>query len=233
MPTQKVFKQRVRTRMAKTGESYTTARSQLRRKATEPVSAAEPAPTTAAQPTTTRAATLVSDESMARATGHDHAYWFALLDAWGAASHTHTEIARWLNGTQGVEGWWSQNITVAYERARGMRGAGQMADGYSVTVSRTFAADPETLFGAFLDPAIRTQWLRDASLTQRPTKAALTRRFDWAEPPSRIVVNAVVKADGRTVLAVGHERLADSTTADRMKDLWRERLAALQALLTG
>ena len=29
MPTQKIFKHRVRTRMAKTGESYTAARRQL------------------------------------------------------------------------------------------------------------------------------------------------------------------------------------------------------------
>ena len=33
MPTQKTFKTRVRTRMSKTGESYTTARQQLLRKA--------------------------------------------------------------------------------------------------------------------------------------------------------------------------------------------------------
>ena len=36
MPTQKTFKQRVRTRMTKTGESYTAARHQLLRKAGEP-----------------------------------------------------------------------------------------------------------------------------------------------------------------------------------------------------
>ena len=38
--------------------------------------------------------------------------WFALLDAWGATGHSHTEIARWLHETHGVPGWWSQNITV-------------------------------------------------------------------------------------------------------------------------
>ena len=54
-------------------------------------------------------------------TGRSHAEWFALLDAWGATEHTHTEIARWLSETQGIPGWWTQNITVNYERARGMR----------------------------------------------------------------------------------------------------------------
>ena len=36
MPTQKLFKRRVRARMTKTGESYTAARRQLLRKVPEP-----------------------------------------------------------------------------------------------------------------------------------------------------------------------------------------------------
>ena len=59
---------------------------------------------------------------MRNATGKGHGEWFGLLDAWGATDHSHTEIARWLNAEHGVPGWWSQNITVNYERARGMRG---------------------------------------------------------------------------------------------------------------
>lgn len=47
MPTQKIFKQRVRARMAKTGEAYTTARAQLLRKAAEPVDKGEGRPSIA------------------------------------------------------------------------------------------------------------------------------------------------------------------------------------------
>jgi hypothetical protein len=241
MPTQKVFKQRVRARMAKTGESYTAARSQLLRKSAPQAAAAAAAPAAAdptpespaMPPTPGPAITLVSDEAMVRATGRTHAEWFALLDAWGATDHSHTEIARWVHTTHDLEGWWAQNVTVAYERARGLRGAGQMADGYSVTISRTFSADSDRLFAAFLEPAIRERWLPGASIGQRPTKAARTRRFDWTDPPSRLAVNATLRPDGRTVLGVTHERLPDPATAERLKVHWRERLAVLAELLAG
>jgi hypothetical protein len=76
MTTQHVFKHRVRARMAKTGEAYTTARLQLLRQATRapeagPDPARERRPVAAADLSTN----LVSGESMVRATGHGHDHW--------------------------------------------------------------------------------------------------------------------------------------------------------------
>jgi hypothetical protein len=189
MPTQKIFKQRVRTRMTKTGESYTAARSQLLRKVEEP------APPTLEQPTREipADALLVADESMQRATGKSHAEWFALLDAWGATDHNHTEIARWLSATHATPGWWTQTITVAYERARGMRGRHEMASGFSISVTRTMAVEPERALAAFTHAEHRRRWLPGAEMRQRRTKATLTARFDWSDPPSRVVVTIVPK----------------------------------------
>ena len=230
MPTQKTFKHRVRTRMTKTGESYTAARRQLLGKAgSRPSEASEP-PIEAAEvvPDDARG---VSEASMIRATGHDHAEWFRRLDAWGATTHTHTEIARWLSQNEGVPGWWTQSITVAYERARGMRARHEMADGYSVSVTRTIATDPATVLAAFTDADRRQAWLPDGRLTQRPTRAKLTARFDWADPASRLVVTVAAKDDGRSLLAVAHERLPDAATGERMKRDWRAWLDGLKALL--
>ena len=92
---------------------------------------------------------------MERATGKRHAEWFALLDAWGATEHTHTEIARWLSETHAFPGWWVQNVTVAYERARGMRAPHQMRDGFSISVTRTIATDPTRALAAFTDGSVR------------------------------------------------------------------------------
>jgi hypothetical protein len=66
---------------------------------------------------------------------------------------------------------------------------------------------------------------------QRPTRAALTARFDWAEPASRIVVTVSPKGPGKGLLAVTHEKLPDAGAAARSKATWRESLAALKALL--
>jgi uncharacterized protein YndB with AHSA1/START domain len=234
MPTQKVFKQRVRTRMTKTGESYTAARRQLLNKAGEvapegPAMSESPAaPESQAIPSD---AQLVADEAMIRATGKGHAEWFAILDAWGAIDHNHTEIARWLGANHGVPGWWTQNITVAYERVRGRRRPGQMADGFSVSVTRTIAVDPARALEAFTNVELRARWLPDAPLTARPTRAARTARFDWAEPASRVVVVIVPKDPGKATVAIAHERLADSATAEQLKGAWREWLGELKAFL--
>lgn len=246
MPTQKVFKQRVRARMTKTGESYTAARHQLLRKATNPQPGPSPEVPHAAtgsesmvaerEPTSLAArsippdAPLVADAAMIRATGKGHAEWFAILDAWGATDHTHTEIARWLNETQGAPGWWIQNITVSYERARGMRARHQMANGFSISVTRTIDVEPEGALAAFTDETVRATWL-SAPMRQRRTRARNVARFDWDEPPSRVVVSLAPKGDGRTAITVGHEQLPDAQAGEQFKDRWREWLAALKTVL--
>ena len=175
MPTQKIFKQRVRARMTKTGESYTAARRQLLPKAANAADAPDDAGTTsapaavptgatpaAAAPSTTQPDAevfVVADEAMQRATGKGHAEWFALLDAWGATAHTHTEIARWLSEAHAVPPWWTQSVTVSYERARGMRARHQMRDGFSVTATKTIATTPERALKAFTDARLRKRWL--------------------------------------------------------------------------
>lgn len=246
MPTQKVFKQRVRARMTKTGESYTAARHQLLRKAADAASPAVVAPgpdavdavAGSASPAATVNAEqippdayLVADESMRRATGKGHEEWFAILDAWEATQHTHTEIARWLGETQGVPSWWTQNVTVSYERARGMRARHQMRDGFSVSATRTMAADADRALAAFTDPAIRNRWLSDVPLTPRPTRAALTARFDWGDPASRVVVNVWPKGEDKVLVSVAHEQLPDAETGERLKTAWRRSLGDLKAML--
>ena len=234
MPTQKIFKTRVRARMTKTGESYTAARRQLLTKAADPRERGAANSTAADEPAAVAATpdgAMVSDERMIQATGKSHAAWFALLDAWGATGHTHTETARWLSEAQGVPPWWTQNLTVAYQRTRGMRAAHQMRDGYTISVSRTVAASTEQALEAFTDATLRSRWLPARSLRQRPTRAALTRRFDWFDPPSRVVVIVVAKDAAKSVVSVTHEQLPDATSAARLKDDWRGWLRELKATL--
>ena len=54
-----------------------------------------------------------------KGTGKGWDDWFRVLDGWDATSRSHTEIARYVNGEHGVDGWWAQSVTVGYERARG------------------------------------------------------------------------------------------------------------------
>lgn len=232
MPTQKVFKGRVRARMAKTGESYTAARHQLLRKAVAPFTEAEPAAASeSGPPAGSEAEALVSDEAMIRATGKSHEEWFAILDAWGAVERKHPQIARWLSEVQGTPPWWTQNITVAYERARGLRATHQNAAGFSFSVNRTIGVGAGRLLAAFTDEADRRRWLPDAEMPRRPTRAANTARFDWLEPPSRVVVLVSARGDAKAAVNVTHEQLPDAASTERLKVAWRSWLDDLKGFL--
>src|SRR6187431_2447675 len=121
MTRQRSFKQLVRSRMEKTGESYTAARALL-------LAADE-----AEQPPL-----ATSDAAIRERTGRGWEEWFDLLDAWGAAERTHRETARWVAAQLGIDplAWNAQAITGSYERAHGLRAVGEHADGFSITASK-------------------------------------------------------------------------------------------------
>ncbi|MCW3813937.1 hypothetical protein ONA91_05640 [Micromonospora sp. DR5-3] len=234
MTTQKSFKTRVRARMAKTGESYTTARRQLLAKATTDA----PATTRAGTPETAPAAggrgqrDRISDALLRERTGRDWDAWFRLLDEWSAADHGHTEIARWLVTAHDVPGWWAQTITVGYEQARGLREPGQRrGGGFEATGSRTVAVPVAVLFAAFADETVRGRWLPDVPVRVRTATAPKTFRADWADGPTRIAVGFTPVGEAKARVAVLHEKLADADEADRLRAYWRDRLAALKQLL--
>jgi uncharacterized protein YndB with AHSA1/START domain len=224
MTTQKAFKQRVRARSARTGETYTAARAQLIRKA-DASGGATPTPID------TRLLAGVSEEAMLDRTGRQLADWFVILDARDAAALTHTEIARWLVSEHAVEGWWSQTITVAYERARGRRVLHQTAAGFSVGVTRTIAATPDAVTAAFRDPERRPAWFPDARLDVHAGYTGKRGRYDWTAPVSKVWVDQAPKPDGRTTVTVTHERLPDAGTVAVMKERWRAALDRLKAML--
>ena len=105
MTKQKSFKGRVRARMDKTSESYTTARRQLLAKAgaqADPEAPTQPAEPAATPPGDAPEAKRPYSEQAIRAnTGRGWDEWFALLDEWGGAERPHPEIVRWLVGEHG------------------------------------------------------------------------------------------------------------------------------------
>lgn len=230
------FKSRVRARMEKTGERYAAARRQLIDRAATPAAEAA-APAEAAVPAEDPASPVrglqLPDEAMRERTGRTAGEWFALLDAWGAAGRPHGEIARWLVERHGVDGWWAQSVTVAYEQARGLRQPGQVSDGtFSITASRTVGVPVERLYEALADPALRERWLPGAELRVRAATAPRSFRADW-EDGTRVAAGFTAKGAARAQIALAHERLRDAAEAARMKAHWSDRLAALKRLLEG
>src|SRR5687767_7896682 len=257
-------KQTIRTRMAKTGERYTTARHYLldlhrhehanadvARSSSdeEPYSdAVSPAPaedTADAAPLISQAAPAVtesalpprvaepgvSDASVHKATGKSWDEWFALLDAWHGTTHNHTEIARHVYETYGIDGWWAQNVTVGYERARGMRALHERPDGFSGNASKTFPVSVERLFAAFVEPDERDCWLEGIELRNRTSQPNKSARFDVLPEDRRLAVTFVAKGPDKAAAQLQQERLADADDVARWKALWKEQLARLASYL--
>lgn len=204
--------------MAKTGESYTTARRMLIAAGERPDAAAPFEPP-------------VAEERVVAATGRGWAAWFEVLDEWGAASRGHTEIARWLREEHGVDGWYSQSLTVGYERARGLRAPGERPDGFAVGVTRTVAVPVETLYDEFVDAGCRRAWLSQAEFGERTATRPKSARYDWEDGSTRVIVGFEAAGEAKSRISLSHERLPDADAADEMKAWWREALDGLKRRL--
>ncbi|HSL11887.1 MAG TPA: hypothetical protein VLA82_11295 [Actinomycetota bacterium] len=226
MTESKSFKRRVRERMSKTGESYTAARTHVadKRDRTEEARArlAEPDPG------------RVAEEKLVAATGKGWDEWFAILDRWDAKNHTHIEIARHLADDLGVPMWWTQSITVQYERARGMRVKHQRSDGvYAVSMSRTIGAPVHAVYEAVIDDERRSEWLSDGKMMYRSGTRSRSAHFDWDGGPTRVHVWFVEKDGVKTTVAIEHERLDGAHEVELAKAAWKERLTRLKSFLEG
>jgi hypothetical protein len=228
MPTNKDFKHLVRGRMRKTGESYTAARARI---LTE-----EPArrkSTLAARNTPADYAALAgrSDAAVKAATGCTWERWVKALDRAGARDWPHPTIAKHVRDKYKVTSWWAQTVTVGYERIKGLRAIGQRRDGsYEASKSRTFPVPVERLYAAFHDPRLRGRWLPGVDLTVRTATREKSMRITWPDRTS-VSVGFSRRGEGKSQVAVQHERLPDQAAASRVKQCWSERLDGLGRVL--
>ncbi len=218
MTTDKARKRAVRSRMQKTGERYAAARRHVVHDGDQPA-----LPPRVADPG-------VSEAAITKGTGQGWDHWFRVLDDWGATSRSHTEIARYVNGEHGVDGWWAQSVTVGYERARGMRARNERPEGFEVSVSKTLAIPAMDAWRAFVEPSRRARWL-DLALRMRTGTRTMGRsaRFDVPAEGTRVNVYLTPKSDDRTTVTVTHVKLEGADDVAVHRTAWKERLARLAA----
>jgi len=213
----KDLKRRVRARMQKTGEAYTTARAHLTRRQRP------------ALPPDYEQLAGKSDKIVAEKTGKTWPEWVETLDAIGARHMEHRDIARHVLELIG-NGWWSQSVTVGYERIRGLRDVGQRRGGsYEAGKSRTFPVSAETLFDAFADDRVRRRWL-DVHLTIRTATPHRTLRITWPDGTD-VLVSITAKSEARSTVNITHAKLPSRAAVDQAKAAWAERLDALAKVL--
>lgn len=223
MTRNKDFKRIVRARMKKTGESYTSARAQLTKNNQQSAKSAK-----------TDYAKLagISDAAIKEKTGCTWERWVKSLDYYGADKMPHREIAALVSQKYKVPSWWTQTVTVGYERIKGLRARGQQRDGtYEASKSRTFNVPVSTLFKAWSDGNIRERWLEGAGEKIRTATEPKSMRIGWSDG-TIVAVGFSSKGKSKSSVAVQHTKLPDRDTADRLKQYWTERFASLNSVLT-
>jgi hypothetical protein len=239
MPRNKDLKRLVRARMRKTGEAYTAARAHINIKprSTTVFNAVAPStlrgtPNSATKSIDYAAVAGMSDQKLKAKTGCTWERWVHALDRLGAEKMSHRDIVALVNEKYKVDGWWSQTVTVGYERIKGLRARGQRRDGtYEASKSRTFPVAVTTLFDAWADASVRRLWLNGANVRVRTATAPKSMRLDWTDH-SIIAVGFAAKGKSKSSVAVQHEKLPDRETADRLKQYWSDRLDALGEVLS-
>ncbi|WP_125775742.1 hypothetical protein [Antribacter gilvus] len=194
----------------------------------------------------------VGDDAVVAATGQPRQYWFELLDAHDAMSWTHKQIAAWLVSEQGVDGWWAQSLTVAYEQAHGRREPGQREDGtFEVSPSKTLECSLVRAYELVADDAERTRWLdpalvevrageRSEVLAATPSSSV---RLAWPSGAlgapegrdGRVAVTLYQPTDstgaptGKVRVSIAHGGLTSREDAETLRSFWKGRLDALAA----
>jgi hypothetical protein len=174
----------------------------------------------------------VGSESVMKATGKAWEDWLKVLDKAGAVSMPHKQIAELLSNKFDVPGWWSQMVTVGYERIKGIRARGQRRNGsYEASKSRTFDVPVTKLFDAWAKAPVRRRWLDGADVKVRTATSPKSMRLDWADG-GIVAVWFQSKGKSKSVVALAHTKLPDKATADRLKKYWSARLDALSGVLS-
>lgn len=173
--------------------------------------------------------------AIAHATGTDFPTWVERLDEAGGRDLDHAAIARLLVQDWGVQEWWAQSLTVAYEQQIGRRVVGQSCEGdFSASASRTLDGDMD---------AVRDLWNRFMAEDRREQlglgEGRLSDTEKWrywradVEDGTRLSVNVTTKTSGtknssgdspRSTLAIEHKGIETAEARDAWKGAWASTL---------
>ena len=232
------LKQKIRKRAQRTGESYAAARRHV--VAQMDAERAAKTEATARKAQVASATGAVSEARCIEKTGHGFAHWFEVLDRFGARAAGHTKAARHLHTDLGVSAWYAQSITVAYDRAHGLREVGQRSTGdYQTSVSRVLPISQEAARDLLAEAPARDRWLAPidgevarwllgslaaGSLTPRGKTLRLRERLG----ETVVQLELVAKADGRSSVGVRHDKIATKEAMIAFRDQWRTILDAFR-----
>lgn len=214
MTKQESFKRRVRERMATTGERYAEARRVLIEKSSPPARPWVSPPE-------------MSDDAVRAKTGHGWDHWCDVIEQWPGHQDGHAAVAVYLEAEQGLDGWWSQTVTVGWERITGVRLPHQRADGtFTANKSRTVSLDAAMLRALLLDDEGRADLFPGEPTELRSKPTSKTIRLGIGS--GRAEISATALDDGRCKVTIQHTGLPEYADVERWKFYWSDWLDALE-----
>lgn len=162
----------------------------------------------------------ISDAKVKAATGKALPEWFRLLDRAGAKDMEHRAIADLLYGKHKVPGWWSQMVTVEYERSRkGRRTHQRIGGSYEFNLTKTVEASTAAAYRAWAKPAQRKAWGAPAIdiSTARPGKVLRGALKDG----SRVAVDFRARPNGKSHVVVTLLKVPTAAGVTKAKAAWR------------
>ena len=172
----------------------------------------------------------MADAAVEAKTGKDWASWFSVLDKAGAAKLTHKDIVAILHGKHALPGWWSQMVTVEYERARGLREPHETSRGFSVAVSKTVATSLPALYAATANATQRRKWFPRGAFTASSQTQDKYFRGSWNQN-ARLEIGFYAKGENKAQIALQVSKLVKKVDVETERKAWKTAVGKLQALL--
>lgn len=192
----------------------------------------------------------IKDDTVFEKTGKQSKEWFDIINQEGGNAQSHKEIALNLERKYGLSPWWSQEVTVLYEKAVKGRITGATAPGwFEVGVNKTIAISAQAAWKYLVDYKGFT-WLlggeitskedsRDSwSLSDSNDSYQLTTfvpnshiRLRWQKKGwdtySILQIRVTTKGASKCTLTIHQEKLAGATEREEMRGYWKEKLEKL------
>lgn len=193
----------------------------------------------------------VNDSACREATGKSLSEWLAALEAHGTDSGRR-DVIQWLYNEmgRGKDTWWATTVWVEYERSKGIVNKKDgLAEGYNICVTKAVKASAQAVYDAFTQ-AGKNGWLGCTAAEEgaayaddgansgtwvrlRPGKdVRLTWKTNGVDTPTAVDATFTEK-DGKTAIAVMHNRIQTRDEADGLRNAWSDALNRLKAQLEG
>jgi len=172
--------------------------------------------------------TRIDDETVKAKTGRSWHEWFDILEKASADKLNHQEIVSFLSRRHDLNDWWSQMVANVYEQHARIHEQYERAEGYEISVSKTFQVDVKIIYDAWFTEEKRRRWLQESPLKITASTRNKSIRAQWANGQSKLSIDFYSKGENRSQVIVQHMKLPSLKDAEDMQTFWKEKLNTLE-----